>query len=66
MMNNSGPRYKRSQLERRLNTDVLWCVFLLIVMCLTAAIGVCTDTKLAHFSSIIFDSASELGVFHTA
>lgn len=40
MMNNSGPRYKRSQLEKRLNTDVLWCVLLLIIMCLTAAIGV--------------------------
>uniref|UniRef100_A0A3Q3AVL2 Phospholipid-transporting ATPase n=1 Tax=Kryptolebias marmoratus TaxID=37003 RepID=A0A3Q3AVL2_KRYMA len=39
MMNNSGPRYKRSKLEKRLNTDVLWCVFLLIVMCLTAALG---------------------------
>ncbi|XP_070775865.1 phospholipid-transporting ATPase VD [Enoplosus armatus] len=39
MMNNSGPRYKRSQLEKRLNTDVLWCVLLLIIMCLTAAIG---------------------------
>ncbi|XP_061842887.1 phospholipid-transporting ATPase VD isoform X2 [Nerophis lumbriciformis] len=39
MMNNSGPRYKWSQLERRLNVDVLWCVFLLIIMCLTTAIG---------------------------
>ncbi|XP_061742847.1 probable phospholipid-transporting ATPase VD [Nerophis ophidion] len=39
MMNNSGPRYKWSRLERRLNVDVLWCVFLLIIMCLTAAIG---------------------------
>uniref|UniRef100_A0A4W6EVQ2 Phospholipid-transporting ATPase n=1 Tax=Lates calcarifer TaxID=8187 RepID=A0A4W6EVQ2_LATCA len=39
MMNNSGPRYKRSQLERRLNTDILWCVVLLIIMCMTAAIG---------------------------
>lgn len=38
-MNNSGPRYKRSQLEKRLNTDVLWCVLLLIIMCLTAAVG---------------------------
>jgi len=49
MMNNSGPRYKRSQLEKRLNTDVLWCVFLLIVMCLTAAVGedtcVCSSSK---------------------
>ncbi|XP_033991199.1 probable phospholipid-transporting ATPase VD isoform X1 [Trematomus bernacchii] len=39
MMNNSGPRYKRSQLERHLNTVVLWCVLLLFIMCLTAAIG---------------------------
>ncbi|KAF7646608.1 hypothetical protein LDENG_00184700 [Lucifuga dentata] len=39
MMNNSGPRYKRSHLEKRLNVDVLWCVLLLILMCLTAAIG---------------------------
>ncbi|KAM9817491.1 phospholipid-transporting ATPase VD [Neosynchiropus ocellatus] len=39
MMNNSGPRYKRSLLERRLNIDVLWCVLLLVVMCLTASVG---------------------------
>ncbi|XP_041668855.1 probable phospholipid-transporting ATPase VD isoform X2 [Cheilinus undulatus] len=39
MMNNSGPRYKRSQLEKRLNMDVLWCVLLLIVMCLSASVG---------------------------
>ncbi|XP_048400326.1 probable phospholipid-transporting ATPase VD isoform X1 [Stegostoma tigrinum] len=39
MMNNSGPRYKRSKLERRLNTDVLWCVVLLFMMCLTGAFG---------------------------
>ncbi|GAB1289715.1 Phospholipid-transporting ATPase VD [Apodemus speciosus] len=39
MLNNSGPRYKRSKLERRANTDVLWCVLLLMVMCLTGALG---------------------------
>ncbi|KAK2825809.1 hypothetical protein Q5P01_020023 [Channa striata] len=39
MMNNSGPRYKRSKIEKRLNTEILWCVVLLIIMCLTAAIG---------------------------
>uniref|UniRef100_A0A4W5PP78 Phospholipid-transporting ATPase n=1 Tax=Hucho hucho TaxID=62062 RepID=A0A4W5PP78_9TELE len=39
MKNNSGPRYKRSKLERRLNVDVLWSVVLLVIMCLTAAIG---------------------------
>nr|XP_048704351.1 phospholipid-transporting ATPase VD isoform X4 [Caretta caretta]XP_048704352.1 phospholipid-transporting ATPase VD isoform X4 [Caretta caretta]XP_048704354.1 phospholipid-transporting ATPase VD isoform X4 [Caretta caretta] len=39
MLNNSGPRYKRSKLERRVNTDVLWCVLLLILMCLIGALG---------------------------
>ncbi|XP_033070645.1 probable phospholipid-transporting ATPase VD isoform X4 [Trachypithecus francoisi] len=39
MLNNSGPRYKRSKLERRANTDVLWCVMLLVIMCLTGSVG---------------------------
>ncbi|XP_051895793.1 phospholipid-transporting ATPase VD-like [Pristis pectinata] len=39
MMNNSGPRYKHSKLERQLNRDVLWCVALLLVMCLIGAFG---------------------------
>ncbi|XP_066478678.1 phospholipid-transporting ATPase VA [Tiliqua scincoides] len=39
LLNNSGPRYKRSKLERQMNVDVLWCVLILIVMCLFSAIG---------------------------
>ncbi|KAG8591805.1 hypothetical protein GDO81_000313 [Engystomops pustulosus] len=39
MLNNSGPRYKRSKLERRLNSDILWCVLLLLIMCLFGALG---------------------------
>ncbi|XP_072254071.1 phospholipid-transporting ATPase VD-like [Pyxicephalus adspersus] len=39
MLNNSGPRYKRSRLERQLNSDILWCVLLLLIMCLAGAIG---------------------------
>ncbi|XP_041927145.1 probable phospholipid-transporting ATPase VD isoform X1 [Alosa sapidissima] len=39
MQNNSGPRYKRSKMERRLNVDVLWSVVILLLMCLTAAVG---------------------------
>uniref|UniRef100_A0A452H7M9 Phospholipid-transporting ATPase n=1 Tax=Gopherus agassizii TaxID=38772 RepID=A0A452H7M9_9SAUR len=39
MLNNSGPHYKRSKLERRVNSDVLWCVLLLILMCLIGALG---------------------------
>ncbi|XP_044255059.1 phospholipid-transporting ATPase VD isoform X2 [Tribolium madens] len=39
MLNNGGPRYKRSSLERQMNQDVLWCVLILIVLCLIGAIG---------------------------
>ncbi|XP_025838057.2 phospholipid-transporting ATPase VA isoform X1 [Vulpes vulpes] len=39
LLNNSGPRYKRSQLERQMNCDVLWCVLLLICMSLFSAVG---------------------------
>ncbi|XP_004693007.1 PREDICTED: probable phospholipid-transporting ATPase VA [Condylura cristata] len=39
LLNNSGPRYKRSQLERQMNCDVLWCVLLLACMSLFSAVG---------------------------
>ncbi|XP_075715647.1 phospholipid-transporting ATPase VD isoform X2 [Rhinoderma darwinii] len=39
MLNNRGPRYKRSQLEKQLNTDILWSVLLLLIMCLIGALG---------------------------
>ncbi|KAM3867100.1 phospholipid-transporting ATPase VB [Diretmus argenteus] len=39
MLNNNGPRYKRSKLERKLNTDVIFCIILLFVMCLVGALG---------------------------
>ncbi|XP_066041794.1 phospholipid-transporting ATPase VD isoform X1 [Chamaea fasciata] len=39
MLNNSGPHYKRSKMERKVNSDILWCVLLLLLMCLTGAIG---------------------------
>ncbi|KAJ7408832.1 putative phospholipid-transporting ATPase VA [Willisornis vidua] len=38
-LNNNGPRYKRSKLERQMNADVLWCVLILLIMCLFSAIG---------------------------
>uniref|UniRef100_A0A8D2L9A8 Phospholipid-transporting ATPase n=1 Tax=Varanus komodoensis TaxID=61221 RepID=A0A8D2L9A8_VARKO len=38
LLNNSGPRYKRSKLERQMNVSVLWCVLILITMCLLSAI----------------------------
>ncbi|XP_024909921.1 probable phospholipid-transporting ATPase VA [Cynoglossus semilaevis] len=39
MLNNNGPRYKRSKLERQMNLDVFWCVVILLVMCVFAAVG---------------------------
>ena len=30
MLNNDGPRYKRSKLEMQMNRDVIWCVCLLL------------------------------------
>ncbi|KAI3351840.1 hypothetical protein L3Q82_020667 [Scortum barcoo] len=39
MLNNNGPRYKRSKLERKLNMDVIFCVILLFAMCLIGALG---------------------------
>lgn len=39
MLNNSGPRYKRSQLEQQMNYDVIWCVIILLILCIIGAIG---------------------------
>ncbi|XP_073211990.1 phospholipid-transporting ATPase VB isoform X4 [Lepidochelys kempii] len=39
MLNNSGPRYKRSKIERRMNIDIFFCVGLLFIMCLIGALG---------------------------
>lgn len=39
MLNNSGPRYKRSQLEQKMNIDVVWCVIILILLCSVGAFG---------------------------
>ncbi|KAM9373311.1 phospholipid-transporting ATPase VB [Phaethornis superciliosus] len=39
MLNNHGPRYKRSKIERQMNRDIFFCVGLLFVMCLVGAVG---------------------------
>uniref|UniRef100_A0A8C6UZ29 Phospholipid-transporting ATPase n=1 Tax=Neogobius melanostomus TaxID=47308 RepID=A0A8C6UZ29_9GOBI len=39
MLNNNGPRYKRSRLERRLNIDVIFCILLLFTMCIIGSLG---------------------------
>lgn len=49
LLNNNGPRYKRSKLERQMNTDVFWCVLILLIMCLLSAVG-------KNFFSLSFNS----------
>uniref|UniRef100_A0A8D2IZC1 Phospholipid-transporting ATPase n=1 Tax=Varanus komodoensis TaxID=61221 RepID=A0A8D2IZC1_VARKO len=39
MLNNRGPRYKRSRIEQRMNVDVLFSVGLLFIMCFVGALG---------------------------
>ncbi|KAL1506324.1 hypothetical protein ABEB36_005712 [Hypothenemus hampei] len=39
LLNNGGPRYKRSSLEKQMNQDVIWCVLILIFLCIIGAIG---------------------------
>ncbi|KAG8508803.1 putative phospholipid-transporting ATPase VB [Galemys pyrenaicus] len=39
MLNNSGPRYKRSKIERRINVDIFFCIGILFIMCLIGAVG---------------------------
>ncbi|XP_063530570.1 phospholipid-transporting ATPase VA isoform X2 [Cydia strobilella] len=39
MLNNGGPRYKCSKLEKKMNTDVIWCILVLLFLCCTGAVG---------------------------
>ncbi|KAK6617728.1 hypothetical protein RUM43_013956 [Polyplax serrata] len=39
LLNNGGPRYKRSGIERQMNRDIIWCVLILLVLCVVGAIG---------------------------
>ncbi|KAL6259171.1 hypothetical protein P5V15_009092 [Pogonomyrmex californicus] len=39
LLNNGGPRYKRSRLERYMNRDVKWCVVILVILCVIGAFG---------------------------
>jgi len=54
MLNNGGPRYKRSKLERQINLEVVWCVLILATLCLLGATG----------SGLWFNSYTALAPFH--
>ncbi|VDD79951.1 unnamed protein product [Mesocestoides corti] len=38
-LNNSGRKFKRSKLERRLNRDIIWCILILVILCITGSVG---------------------------
>ncbi|KAL1116082.1 hypothetical protein AAG570_005577 [Ranatra chinensis] len=51
MLNNSGPRYKRSTLEKKMNLDVMWCVVILLLLCSFGSIG--SKVWLSSFSTLL-------------
>ncbi|XP_025162528.1 probable phospholipid-transporting ATPase VA, partial [Harpegnathos saltator] len=59
LLNNGGPRYKRSRLEKHMNRDVKWCVVILVALCLIGACGcrlwlaTYTDTKAIPFLPVL-------------
>ncbi|XP_022901722.2 phospholipid-transporting ATPase VD isoform X1 [Onthophagus taurus] len=64
MLNNGGPRYKRSSLEKQMNQDVIWCVLTLIILCVIGAIGckvwlVAAENMGEPFISDTFSSSGE-------
>ena len=40
MLNNSGPRTKRSKLERDINVEILASLGILLVLCIAGSIGI--------------------------
>ncbi|CAH8845869.1 unnamed protein product [Trichobilharzia szidati] len=55
-LNNSGVRFKRSKLEKRINMDVVWCVLILIVVCVTGAIGSAVWHQNLPGDDVLFDA----------
>lgn len=51
MLNNGGPRYKRSLLERQMNVEVIWCVLTLMVLCFIGSVG--NGVWLSSFDSYV-------------
>ena len=62
LMNNRGPRHKRSKLERQINRDVIWCVVALFLMCFMCSLGKCLPNCLPHCTaySVPIPAANDL------
>ena len=48
MLNNSGPRAKRSKLERAINAEIVSQIVILTILCLTGAIGLSAQLSVVH------------------
>ena len=68
MLNNGGPRYKRSKLERQINLEVVWCVLILFTLCLLGATGCGLSSTLSPPSLpfIAFSPSTSLNPFGPA
>ena len=67
MMNNSGPRYKRSKVERDLNLDVIACVVILFTLCFLGGVGElwCHNILLTNPASLVsYSRNSGVLLFH--
>jgi len=56
MLNNGGPRHKRTGLERLMNLEVVWCVVILAVLCIVGATG--SGLWVSSFNGVPFDPTS--------
>ncbi|XP_078368991.1 phospholipid-transporting ATPase VD-like [Oculina patagonica] len=59
LMNNSGPRYKRSKVERDLNMDVVACVIILFILCFLGGVGCGSWTSRNDFFNRHFTPGSD-------
>lgn len=66
LLNNQGPRLKRSKVERLINRDVLICVLILFVICLMSSIGKCLQMLSDQLYSVVLISAKKNWELFTA
>ncbi|ODN06541.1 putative phospholipid-transporting ATPase VD [Orchesella cincta] len=61
MLNNGGPRHKRTGLERLMNIEVVWCVVILAVLCIIGATGATLWSSVYDDSEVPFLPQKEDG-----
>ena len=53
MLNNSGPRTKRSKLERTINAEIVSQIVILTILCLTGAIGLSAQLSVVYLFDVL-------------